>query len=357
MSKSKRSALIGIMVSKPEYRRRTMLLYKRLVLPGMRLPIRLIVFCPQHLIRTRGTVRAMYADASGILREKIFSMPHVVINRCYGSEQPAVPVLRSLIGVRNVFNSSTQFNKWQLYQRLSRANLRKNVPLSMPYRVHSLEKVLNSPGEWFIKPVYGNRGEHVHRITRTTDDQILVASHTDAAFWAIEDASQLHTLFTDKSDVADGGWLIQKAIDTLRVNDRSFDVRALIQKGRSGQWRMSALTCRVARAGFFNTSAYSAVYEYDTFSVQLDGDPLVRLRLRQQIEKLALLAAHAVETKNDALAEVSVDFVLDQSYHPWIVELNASPQKTIYREIRGFRNIAHLYRAPLLYAYHLYEQQ
>jgi D-alanine-D-alanine ligase-like ATP-grasp enzyme len=54
---------------------------------------------------------------------------------------------------------------------------------------------------------------------------------------------------------------------------------------------------------------------------------------------------------------VSVDFVLDVNRHLWILELNASPQKSMYREIRGFRNIARLYRAPLQYAVYLYEQQ
>jgi glutathione synthase/RimK-type ligase-like ATP-grasp enzyme len=69
--------------------------------------------------------------------------------------------------------------------------------------------------------------------------------------------------------------------------------------------------------------------------------------LATTIRDLAIRAANVMETKNDAQHELSVDFIVDRQRHPWIIEVNGSPQKKIYRDLHGFRDWDRLYRTPL----------
>jgi D-alanine-D-alanine ligase-like ATP-grasp enzyme len=73
----------------------------------------------------------------------------------------------------------------------------------------------------------------------------------------------------------------------------------------------------------------------------------------QSLYKVSVKAAQEAETYMGSLGELSVDFVLDEHKKLWIIELNGKPQKSIYEDLKCFKDKKIIYSRPLEYAYYL----
>ncbi|MNY76041.1 hypothetical protein D3C86_2154960 [compost metagenome] len=69
------------------------------------------------------------------------------------------------------------------------------------------------------------------------------------------------------------------------------------------------------------------------------------------IYDISLRIAEIIDIETDYhLGEFSVDVALDSEAHPWIIELNGQPQKSLYR---GIPNRSIVYNRPIQYAKYL----
>jgi D-alanine-D-alanine ligase-like ATP-grasp enzyme len=143
--------------------------------------------------------------------------------------------------------------------------------------------------------------------------------------------------------------MVQQGIRIRQLDHQYFDIRVLVQKGILGVWTVSAITCRVAYENYFNTSMCEAIYDVAEILPRLFSSDKIK-EILQALYEVSVKAAQEVETHMGSLGELSVDFVLDEQSKPWIVELNGKPQKTIYKDLEGFK---YIYSRPLEYAYYL----
>src|SRR5690606_13245491 len=144
-------------------------------------------------------------------------------------------------------------------------------------------------------------------------------------------------------------YLAQQAIRLAKVNGRPFDLRLLVQKEPSGQWRFTGGAARVAGPGQITTHVPRGGRRMpmDEALVTAFGDGAARI-LSARAAALAERAARAMEASlGRDFMEMSLDLGIDDRQRLWIFELNSKPLRFDERDIqrRWVRNLIYYVRA------------
>ncbi len=146
-------------------------------------------------------------------------------------------------------------------------------------------------------------------------------------------------------------YIIQKGVPIRQLNNKSFDIRALVQKNDKGLWSVTNVISRIANISSYNTSiCEKACLTTDVLKHLYPRDKVKAII--QSVYNLSLRSAEIMdENETYHLGEFSVDFALDNDDHIGIIELNGKPQKDLYD---GIRNQFTVYKRPILYAQYLH---
>ena len=201
----------------------------------------------------------------------------------------------------------------------------------------------------YLKPVHGHLGKKVYRLELRGSD-IFISSHSLAPgiiSWENEDIRvKINPLLGNQK------FIMQKGIRSIQVDNCFFDIRVLVQKNIEGHWAVSIMACRVAYDDFFNTSIYQGIYDAETLLDQVMKRK-ARNKLLHTLRELSLGVAAALDKHLGLLGELGVDFILDENKHPWIIEVNGKPQKSIFKGLENFQHQEVIYQRPLEYACYL----
>jgi hypothetical protein len=284
----------------------------------------------------------------GIWKQSTFPFPHVVYNRCFNKKLITIQRLEKVIGRNKCFNNINFFNKWDLYNLLKQSNLEPYVPDTYLYHEVNVSELLENYKLIYIKPYYGSKGNSVYRVELTDNGDTHISLHSLAPLSICRKnesvQEQLDKLLGQKK------YMVQQGIRMSQLDHQYFDIRVLVQKDILGEWKVSAITSRVAYENYFNTSMCETIYDAAEILPQLFSPEIINEILRSLYD-VSVKAAQEAETHMGSLGELSVDFVIDEQSKLWIIELNGKPQKNLYKDLNGFKR--KVYRRPLEYAYYL----
>jgi len=277
-------------------------------------------------------------------------LPDVVYNRCYDSQSS--PLLNKDFVHIPFFNQINHFNKMEIDGLLRNSDLSAYLPDTLPYCQENLSRMLSQYGTVILKPILGNKGYGVYRIERKETGDIHISQHYQDPFLIFADMSILDPEI--KKLLGTHDYLIQQGISLLPLEGKLFDIRVLVQKNKSGQWRVSNMVSRISYSGCFNTSFCESVSRSDEQLRRLFSRDHADALL-QSLQDASLQAAACIEQQGEIhLGEISVDFGVDSNEKLWIIEVNGQPQKSIYKELQLSRDV---YRNPVEYAQFLQSQR
>lgn len=279
-----------------------------------------------------------------------FPFPQVVYNRCYRSDPAIIQRLGSAIGEDRLFNHINQLNKLDIFNKLNRW-LSNHLPETVPYEESNVLSMLERHKEIYLKPLYGCMGKGVYRAEMNHAGEVRAGQH----YFAPKTVTNDLQLFNDhmKELVDSTPYIVQKGIPIRQIDGQVFDIRALVQKNEQGLWSVTNLVSRIAYKGSFNTSIFIKTCLSQEILKKLYPPEQVR-RIMTSVYDVSLRTAEILDMETDyRLGEFSVDVALDVDAHPWIIELNGKPQKTLYK---GIPNRPIVYQRPLQYAKYLSEK-
>jgi hypothetical protein len=337
---------LGIMVSNRNQRKSA--LRRHLAYSAGR--IKLICFEPSDIDWERKTVRGLHRKNKNWVEGR-FPFPKVVYNRCYNSEKGLINKMEEHIGKNKCFNHINQFNKIEVHQLLAQW-LSPHLPETVPYEKQEVEHRLALHKLVYLKPCHGHLGKGVFRVERKDTGEIQISSHYILPSVIVSSTEQLY----EELDRLIGAnpYLIQKGIYSERYRSRMFDMRVLVQKNNRGLWTATNVITRLAHEGCFNTSMCDHVYL--TEMVLKDIYPAEQVPgIMDLIYNISLRSAEIIEMgTGHHLCEISVDLVMDQEGHIWIIEINGKPQKSLYDEIKVNKKV--VYSRPIEYGISLHSR-
>jgi glutathione synthase/RimK-type ligase-like ATP-grasp enzyme len=265
--------------------------------------------------------------------------------------------LSQMYGTR-IFNDGF-FDKLEVYEWLARDSLvRSHVPDTVRYtRLQDAAVFIQRNPCTFLKPVHGSLGLGIIRFTHQPDGSISYAAKRAAAPpLQGKSANAVEALRTFRKRLAARPYLLQRGIDLATYQDRPFDIRILLQRDGSGEWRRTKAFARVAPPGEFtsNLSSGGEALPVDTILSAVFPSADQQRRCRRLIHRLSRHVADAIERESGKVfGELGLDIGVDGQGGVWIIEVNSKPRKTPVTE-RGRQDLVDLaFARPVEYALYL----
>ncbi|MCL6626145.1 MAG: YheC/YheD family protein [Alicyclobacillus shizuokensis] len=285
-----------------------------------------------------------------------------VISRKVERRSGAAKVRRELSKMygERIFNDGF-FDKWQVHEWLT-ANRRTRawVPLTARYTTSAAAAgfIARFPLT-YLKPVHGSLGLGVIRVERSGDGYQWTMRRKHAPAQGAFAASAEELVERLKPRLQSRPYLLQQGLVLATVHRRPFDIRILMQRDGSGQWRRTKMFARVARSGEVtsNLSSGGEAYPVPAVLSQIAGRGAKTGRLLRQIRRTAWHVVDVVERGADkSFAELGIDLGIDQEGRVWVIEVNSKPWKTPQTS-RGRQELTELaFIRPMQYAMHVAKQ-
>jgi hypothetical protein len=255
------------------------------------------------------------------------------------------------------FNSSTQFNKWTVFQHLSQfKEIKTYLPDTAILRdtPKQLKNWINQYSSVYLKPLHGNKGNGILNVTRAYPDRSLyrVRYRKDQLNIDQNLLSTLPIRYLLNSIMQERAYLVQQAISIPSKMEATSDFRVLLQKKDDGQWHMTGFGGRRGAVGSIVNNIDNGG-ERIHLSTLLQDDPFSKRERLKEINSLCFNIAFILEQHFGILGEIGFDLCIDETHRLWLLEVNGMPSKKLFTKFFAPSVVRNVYSAPLLYASYL----
>ncbi|WP_010271147.1 YheC/YheD family protein [Paenibacillus senegalensis] len=221
------------------------------------------------------------------------------------------------------YKSSTIVGKLKVYRYLSAdSRLKKHLPQTMSFSRKNLRKMASRHSVLYIKPNVGSLGLGIFKVTCAEDGYTVKTNKRTRHY---EDLNELYAFIKSKKE-ENKKLIIQKGIRLDRVQDKPYDLRAMVQRKPRGKWTVTGVFAKVGKAGKIVTNFHQGgrLMKMSTlFRKQGVSEGEAESRL-EQIEWLALTSAKELSGRKKGMHEMGIDIALDEyTKQPYVLEVNS----------------------------------
>ncbi|HEX7056514.1 MAG TPA: YheC/YheD family protein [Bacilli bacterium] len=231
---------------------------------------------------------------------------------------------------------------------LKNPELASYIPESRKFGRRNLHAMLLKHGMVYIKPVHGMFGRGVMKAEVRTGENRIFRLYTSRGS---RKYISYHTFYNAvKRKAKAKPYMIQKGIHLLKYRNRPFDIRLMVQKNPQKVWEATGIIGRLARPGRIVTNYHSGGTPKDVYVLLSPYLPKEKIKLYiGKLTNIGLQCAAQYERKSRRFNEIGLDFATDESFNPWILEVNTRPDPYIFRKLRDKSVFRKVYRYAKAY--------
>lgn len=260
-------------------------------------------------------------DSDEPWKEGIFPYPDAMYRRVGISGKKYEDLIMHM-GDR-IFNTYF-FNKWELWQCLSPyEEIRPHLPYTEKLTgIDVLIKMLDQYNSVYLKKIFGEKSIGIYRVKKLDNGyEFIDRIRKNHVFTSIEEVSNFIEGITRKY----GSYIVQQAIEGKRIENRSFDMRVVLQKDENKKWSCTSMIARFGGTGSITSNiglngmakrgneAFMQIFnlsEEDAATMEKD---------------IINVCSKACETLNKSIGhygDLGIDVVIDENQKVWILEIN-----------------------------------
>lgn len=357
---------LGIMVAErtPPFREQSF--YVQIQREAARIHLNVFVFSAASICWNKSEAVGFFYDKNRWVKKRI-PLPDVIYDRSFYSKSDAQDqvLLKNAAAISKLNPARLLSNpisgKWQMHQVLSKhTDFACHLPLTEPYTgIAKLKRWMANKQQAILKPVSGSQGRGIIRVRRTNSGSYIAVGRSScnrplhAHFQTAEQFYDWIDSFT-KTRL----YLVQQYLNLTDSSLQSYDVRALVQKNAAGLWQLTGTAVRVGIRGGITSNLHGGGKAKETmpFLSSIFGT-LKAKRIYKQIRCLTELVAPFLEQYFGRLAELGIDYGIDEQGRVWILEVNSKPGRSIFVQT-GERNARmRSILSPIHYARYLVDRQ
>lgn len=241
-------------------------------------------------------------------------------------------------------------SKWLRTEAVARdRRVRAYVPETAIFTAGSLTRMLNRYNTVYVKPDHGNHGTGVMRVWRSkAGGKYSVQSGSRTRSYGSVGA--LYTAL-QAARIGRQRYLVQRGIRLCRYEGRPFDLRIMVQSNPEQKWEVTGMLARVAgsRGVVTNVRHGGSVVSMDRVCRSIGMNLSQIAALRGRLRKVGLRTSSAMLRRFKRIKELGLDVGLDESRRPWIIEVNTSPDLSLFLRVKDHREFRKMYKYALAY--------
>jgi len=151
--------------------------------------------------------------------------------------------------------------------------------------------------------------------------------------------------------------IVQNAINVIKINQSSVDLRATVQRDGKGDLTITAYPVRIgkSKSPITSTKSGSSVYRFeDFFETYFNYSSEELIKLKEKVNEFLLEVYKSIEDIYGTFGEIGIDFAIDQEGLIWFIECNAKPGKDTLYFSHGADVVEKAFLNPLEYGKYLW---
>lgn len=279
-------------------------------------------------------------------------IPSTIYRRNFHQNKDRIKRLKELTG-GNLFNSY-HLKKSDLLLLKNEPEIRDHLPPTFLLKhIEELIDFINHKQKIILKPVSLSRGRGIFILEKKEQPGkgfVLYDYRNNSRIeHKVHDNVELEKML-NKLGILNHGYLFQTYIPLLKINNRAFDVRVVMQKYNKMKWKCSGIECRVARENDDLTNIARGGEGMSLESVIMTNTQgLSFSNVYKSIIKLCHSFCYLMNKGDEHFAEFGLDIALDEKGFPWILEANIYPSFKGFKEL-DYETYLKIRYQPLLYA-------
>lgn len=336
---------------------------RHLVQEGKRLGAEVFLFGPQDVDAGKRRIRGFVYERTG-WKSRWYGWPDVVIDRY---RYYPVPKHQRYLSFRKQalfrYVNSRFSNKFRVHQVLEQdPAVRKRLPQTVAFSHRALAEMLGKHRLVYLKPTNGTGGRSILRIVRLPDGYLLQGRTRQQQ----KISQKLRTLaalgrqlenWMERQKQGKEEFFLQQGLDLSLLPGRNVDVRMLVQKDGTGEWKITGIGMRMGprHSSTSNLHGGGKALHAVPFLVKRFGEARAR-EILLDCRELALCTVRRIEEHYGPMMEFGIDVGIDVEGNIWLIEMNPKPGREIFRQLGQMDRYRLAVRRPLEYALYLAER-
>ncbi|QVK21768.1 YheC/YheD family protein [Mycoplasmatota bacterium] len=249
------------------------------------------------------------------------------------------------------FNGKKAFGKYETYKAMNFFKDTKDLhPLTFLYEgEESLQKIFECHNIAFVKYDFGSGGKSVIRLKKMNnifECEIGDENHTVKSFNSINEIKK----FIEKK-LGNKNIIIQKGINLDKYNNRTYDLRVIMQKDETLNWKIGLIVMRLAEEGK-NITNTNLGADRIVINPKIINEMLPKVSedlLTQFVNK----CAKSIEAYFGQAGEMGLDIGVDDNGEIYLIEVNGIPSTYPYIKLLNKKHMYQFFMSPIKYSKYL----
>ncbi|CAH1212604.1 hypothetical protein PAECIP111893_03567 [Paenibacillus plantiphilus] len=224
------------------------------------------------------------------------------------------------------YNSNNIRGKLRVCKYLAASKgLKQHIPHTVLLTESNLKSMSQMYKSVYIKPDIGSMGIGVYKLNRISDGFELYSTtkrQQHRHHFGSVSAVYRHIKARHKSRM-----IVQTTIALDRVNDRPYDIRAMVQRRPGGAWTCTGFLVKVGAGPNHIVTNYYQGGTIETIQKHLKKKGFSDSRRESRIQSLsskAIAVSRALSSRRSGMREMGIDFAYDKNDRLWILEVNSN---------------------------------